>query len=329
MKRALNINSLVLLGILLCYAWPAHAIVVRTGVDPNSVVIPGDNDFFGALSMSGVVEVTNNVESCSGALIGNFSVLTAGHCVTSAFGAGLYTHPQVTFLVPGGYVVQDVSSIAVDPTWNGDFSLGGDLAVMQLSQAAPASATRYSLYTGMALPTSSPIVLAGFGLSGTGDAGANGYGYGSLRAGTNEYAVTGASFGWSSNVLIGQFYDVNHPSTNGLGLASPYSSSDEVTTAFGDSGGPTFYNGQIIGVHDVLICLTPKGSESCSVPPSVSIYNDSFYGQLWGDVSVAGNAAFIEGVPEPRSAVLTMLGLSLAGWRRWRSRGNRSRSSSH
>ena len=173
MKRALNINSLVLLGILLCYAWPAHAIVVRTGVDPNSVVIPGDNDFFGALSMSGVVEVTNNVESCSGALIGNFSVLTAGHYVTSAFGAGLYTHPQVTFLVPGGYVVQDVSSIAVDPTWNGDFSLGGDLAVMQLSQAAPASATRYSLYTGMALPTSSPIVLAGFGLSGTGTTGAN------------------------------------------------------------------------------------------------------------------------------------------------------------
>jgi hypothetical protein len=324
MKRVLIINRLVLLGILLCCARPTHAIVVRAGVDPNSVVIPGDNDFFGALSMSGVVVVTTSFGSCSGALIGDFSVLTAGHCVTSAFGAGLYDHPQVTFLQPGGGTIRDVSSVAVDPLWTGSFSLGGDLAVMQLSQAAPASATRYSLYTGMALPTSSPIVLAGFGLSGTGNTGANGYAFGYLRAGTNEYAVTGASFGWSSNLLIGQFYDVNNPSTNALGLTSPYSSGDEVTTAFGDSGGPTFYNGQIIGVHDVLICLTPKDSETCSTPPSVSIYNDSFYGELWGDVSVAGNAAFIEGVPEPRPAVLMLLGLSLAGWRRLRSRGNRA-----
>ena len=123
-------------------------------------------------------------------------------------------------------------------------------------------------------------------------------------------------------MLIGQFYDVNNPSTNGLGLTSPYSSSDEVTAALGDSGGPTFYNGQIIGVHDVIICLTAKDSDPCSVPPSVSTYNNSYYGELWGDVSVAGNATFIEGVPEPCSAVLTMLGLSLAGWRRWRSHGN-------
>jgi hypothetical protein len=328
MKALRNMNRLALLCVLLCCARPAHAIVVTAGTDPNSVVIPGDNDFFGALSLSGVVMVTTSFGSCSGALIGDFSVLTAGHCVGPAFGAGLYGNPQVTFLLPGGDLTRDVSSIAVDPSWNGDFTLGGDLAVLQLSQAAPTSATRYSLYTGMALPTSSPIILAGFGLSGTGATGANGYGYGNLRAGTNEYAITGADdgFGWSPNMLIGQFYDVNIPSTNALGLASPYSASDEAIIARGDSGGPTFYNGQIIGVHDVLVCLTPQNSQTCSTPPSVSPNNNSFYGELWGDVSVAGNAAFIDAqvAPEPRSAVLMMLGLSLAGWRRLRSRGNRA-----
>ena len=282
MKTLRNMNRLALLCVLLCCARPAHAIVVTAGTDPNSVVIPGDHDFFGALSLSGVVMVTTSAGSCSGALIGDFSVLTAGHCVGSAFGAGLYGNHQVTFLLPGGDLTRDVSSIAVDPSWNGDFTLGGDLAVLQLSQAAPASATRYSLYTGFALPTSSPIVLAGFGLSGTGATGASGYGYGYLRAGTNEYGVTGAddNFGWSPNLLIGQFYDVNNPSTNALGLSSPYSAGNEAIIARGDSGGPTFYNGQIIGVHDVIGCLSAPSSESCLTPPSVSPYNDSFYGEL-------------------------------------------------
>jgi hypothetical protein len=332
-RALLNMKRLALLYVLLCCARPAHAIVVTAGTDPNSVVIPGDHDVFGSLSLSGVVMVTTSNGSCSGALIGDFTVLTAGHCMEAAIGTGLYSHPQVAFLPPtntgggaGGQDILDVSSIAVDPSWNGDPTLGGDLAVLHLSQAAPAYATRYSLYTGMALPTSSSVVLAGFGLSGTGATGANGYGYGYLRAGTNEYAVTGADplFDWSSNMLIGQFYDVNNPSTNALGLLNPYSSSNEVIIAPGDSGGPTFYNGQIIGVHDVIICLSPPNSQTCSVPPSVSPYDDSFYGELWGDVSVAGNAAFIDGsvAPEPGSAMLTILGLSLAAWRRLRHRGN-------
>ncbi len=319
-------RRLSLLGALICCALPAYAIVVTAGTDPNSVVVPGDNNFFGTLSLSGVVQVSTGAGSCSGALIGDFEVLTAGHCVTSAFGAGLYSSPGVSFIPPTNTGISDnvtegrgVSSIAVDPLWTGDPTLGGDLAVIHLSRAAPAYATRYSLYTGMALP-SSPIVLAGFGLSGTGATGASGYGYGYLRAGTNEYAVTGADerFGWSSNLLIGQFYDATHPSTNALGLANPYSSSNEVIIAHGDSGGPAFYNGQLVGVHDLGICL---GSGSCAVPPSVSTSNNSYYGELWADVSVAGNAAFIEQqlVSEPGSAVLMILGLSLAGWRRRRS----------
>jgi hypothetical protein len=259
-------------------------------------------------------------------------VLTAGHCVGPAFGAGFYNSPHVTFLPPtntggnsGGLNVQNISSIAVDPSWTGDSTLGNDLAVIHLSQAAPSYATRYSLYTGLTLPTTSPVLLAGFGLTGTGATGGVGN-FGYLEAGTNEYATTGVNplFGWSSNLLIGQFYDVHDPSTNALNLLNPYHSIDEVIIAHGDSGGPTFYNGQIIGVHDLGICLSAQNSNICSVPPSVSTDLNSYYGQLWADVSVTGNAAFIDSqlAPEPGSAVLLMLGLSLAGWRRLRRHAN-------
>ena len=332
MKMILNMKRLAFWCVLLCCALPAHAIIVTVDSDPASRVIPGSNDFFGALSLSGVVMVTTTHGSCSGSLIGDFTVLTAGHCVGPAFGAGFYNSPHVTFLpktntggLSGGLDVLGVSSIAVDPSWNGDPTLGNDLAVIHLSQAAPSYATRYSLYTGMELPTTSPLVLAGFGLTGTGATGELGN-FGYLEAGTNEYATTGVNplFGWSSNLLIGQFYDVHTPSTNALNLLNPYHSIDEVMIAHGDSGGPTFYNGQIIGVHDLAICLSPSNDEPCWVPPSISTSLRSFYGQLWADVSVAGNAAFIDSqlAPEPGSAVLIMLGLSLAGWRRLRSRRN-------
>ena len=331
MKMILNMKRLAFPCVLLCCALPAQAIVVTVDSDPASRVIPGNNDFFGPLSLSGVVMVTTTHGSCSGALIGDFTVLTAGHCVGSAFGAGLFNSPQVTFLPPsntggfsGGVNVQGVSSIAVDPSWTGDSTQGNDLAVVHLSQEAPSYATRYSLYTGMAMPTTTPLVLAGFGLTGTGATGATGN-FGYLEAGTNEYATTGFdAFSWSSNLLIGQFYDVHNALTNALNLLDPYHSIDEVLVAPGDSGGPTFYNGQIIGVHDLGICLSAQDSGPCSVPPSVSTSLDSYYGQLWADVSVAGNASFIDSqlAPEPGSAVLIMLGLSLAGWRRLRSRRN-------
>lgn len=328
-------NRIAVICALAVGASPLHGIVVIAGNDPNASILKGNNDFFNGMNMSGVVMVTTNFGSCSGAVIGDFSVLTAGHCVGSAFGAGFYNNPQVTFVGPsnngpftGGYDVVGVSSIAVDPLWNGDPALGGDLAVVHLSQIAPSYATRYSLYTGLALPATSPIVMAGFGLSGTGATGADSatYDFGNLRAGTNEYVTTGANalFGWSANLLIGQFYDVLHPSTNALGVTGPYSSNNEVDIAHGDSGGPSFYNGQIIGVHDIGDCLSASSSGPCLDPPSISTVENSYYGQLFGDVSVAGNLAFIEAqlAPEPASAVLTLLGLGVAGLWRVRSRIN-------
>ena len=304
---------ITLLGLL---SGPVFAIVVA-GSDPNSssVVATYNNSTFDGINLSGVVTITDSKAVCSGSLLADgLSILTAGHCVTSAYGSPIATGITVSFMGDHGFVQETVSNVQVDPGYNGDSDLGNDLAILTLSQPAPSFAVGYSLFTSSLIP-STPVVLAGYGYGGTGTNGANSgtYPFGTLRVGTNEYEATGQHFGWSSNLLVGQFYDFNTSSTNALGVAHPYSSSDEVDTSFGDSGGPTFYAGKIIGVHVLGIC---EGDSVCEMPPSEGSANNSYFGEMWADTSVAGNLRFIEDaeVPEPGSCSLVLLGLAAAGF---------------
>jgi hypothetical protein len=166
-----------------------------------------------------------------------------------------------------------------------------------------------------------PLVLAGYGYGGTGAAGSD-LVYGTLREGTNEYEGNGYDFlGFSPNLLVGEFYDTTTPSTDVLGCewnpiyfnscssATPYTANDEVDISYGDSGGPTFYDGQIIGVHDLIGCVSPVNSTVCTVPPSEGSNDNSYFGQIFADVSVAGNLGYIEdveGIPEPGTAAMAL-----------------------
>jgi secreted trypsin-like serine protease len=314
MFRSAGLCGLLL---LLCFANPVSAIVT-TGSGYTGVV-SGASPFLNGVNLSGVVElITNTGIGCSGSLLSDgFSILTAGHCVTDSYGAALPSSVSVTFLGPSGAVSETATSISVDPLWNGTSTQGNDLAILHLSQAAPAFATGYSIFMGA--PTTAPDVIAGYGYSGTGSSGADSvdYPFGTLRAGANEYATTGSSFGWSSNLLIGQFYDVNTLSSNALGIANPYSSLDEVDIAPGDSGGPTFYDGQIVGVHDLGICL---GAVTCATPPSAGAANNSYFGELYGDTDAAASAVWIASqvAPEPASYGLLGMGLALMAAFRYR-----------
>lgn len=290
-------RAVVFAFLLACPAW---AIVITTG-DPNSSAYTvGYQETVGGINLSGVVTVTSSIGGCTGSLLGDgYSILTAAHCVTS--GSGLATGITASFQGASGSVPFSVDLTSVDPAYTGDATLGGDLAVLRLSAEAPTWATRYSLFTGT--PSTSPILLAGYGLSGVGTTGAT-LGYGTLRAGTNEYVTTGTSFGWSSTLLMGQFYDSAISTTNALSAAHPYSAADEVMIAHGDSGGPSFYAGSIVGVHDLLVCVSV--TSDCSQPPSISPTLNSYFGQIFADVSVSGNVSWIDAqlVPEPGTMVL-------------------------
>jgi hypothetical protein len=223
----------------------------------------------------------------------------------------------VTFEGSNGDVVTDnVSAYFVDPSYNGNSNAGGDLAVLRLANPAPSFATEYSIYTG-AMPTGE-VLMAGYGLGGTGMTGGS-TSYGTLLAGINEYVENGKTFsaGYSAGLYIGQFYDPNIPSTNALNVANvanAYDYTDEVDIAAGDSGGPSFYNDEIVGIHDIGICYSVVVNHvtQCTEPPSVSTANYSFFGQMFGDVSAEANATWIDDQETPEPGSLGLLGLGLA-----------------
>lgn len=322
--------------LVLFAACPAHAIVTEVN-DTASDVTWGD--VVDGVNFSGVVEISDSSNGttyeCSGSLLSDgYSILTAGHCVTTAYGASTYTNIVVTFMGPNGAVSETVSNVEVDPGYTGDSTQGSDLAILTLSQQAPSFAVGYSLYSDPSLVSGTPLILAGYGLSGDGTTGADGS-FGTLQEGTNEYVENGsaASGGsWSSQLMIGQFYDPCNSSTNVLGVAHPYSgttgrdactaASTEVDISPGDSGGPTFYDGEIVGVHDLGVCETDVTTGDCAEPPAEGSANNSYYGDLFADTSVANNLTFIEDaeVPEPRTFALLGLGFALLGFAGYRRR---------
>jgi secreted trypsin-like serine protease len=294
------------------FSGPLRAIVIASG-DPSSSVV-AYNQVVDGVNLNGVVEVlTSDGIGCSGSLLSDgYSILTAGHCITSSYGSSVPSSVTVYFPGSGGSIPDTATTYYVDPLWTGDSTQGNDLAVLRLNQVAPSFATRYSLYTGFF--TTSPILLAGYGETGTGTTGATG-GFGTLRQGHNRYNALGGQVltGWSDNLLLGDF-DSGTWTNNALGYRDR-DITDEVDISFGDSGGPSFYNGEIIGVHDMIGCFSATTSSPCTVPPSVSTSNDSYFGQIFADTSVSAYASWIESkeVPEPASCSLVLLGLAVAG----------------
>jgi hypothetical protein len=319
---------------------PMSAVVTANSSD-NAVV--AYNTPVDGVNLDGVVEIESVIGGvtygCSGSLLSNgFSILTAGHCVDTPTGLATASSVTVSFLGPGGALIPAaVTNVTVDPAYSpGNSQNGSDLAVLTLSLPAPSSAVEYSLYTGnpvAALDT--PLVIAGYGVSGaSGTTGANGS-FGTLQAGENEYEGNGQQFfHYSSQLLVGEFYESGDSSTNALGCsptayfyacsnATPYTGQDEVDISEGDSGGPTFFDGEIIGVHDLVICQTVEANGPCTDPPSVNSANNSYFGEMFADTSVAADLTFIEDAEVPEPGTLGMLGfgftvLGVVAWRRRR-----------
>jgi hypothetical protein len=270
---------------------------VANGVNLNGeVMIEVFNGSFGA--------------TCTGSLLSDgVSILTAAHCLDPL--AGPPSLVQVYFdqggdcgWYCGAYDVTNPADIFVDSGYisdDGALGAGNDLAVIRLGKQAPASATRYSLFTGNAnsIDTSTPIEVAGVGESGQGSIEGGAYPAGTMRQGELQYAgncgetavqATGACITNTGSVLVSPF---NPDSTL----------PNQVAIAPGDSGGGSFYNGQLVGVHEYVAC-----NSNCSITG----------GYYSGDTFAGGaNAAWIESVeadaPEPGGAGLLALGLAL-GW---------------
>jgi hypothetical protein len=298
--HATNLPAIVLLSAAL----PAFGIVIpssTTGVIPGAIYDPSHylapyNTVFNGVNLNGVVYLIMGNTLCSGALISLTQVITAAHCMNG-------NTPQVNFIDSTNNPMPILaSSYVVDPGYGGDFTKGADLAIVNLPGPAPSFATPYQLYTGV-YTYGSTITLTGFGYTGTGDTGETSLDV-QRRVGENSYDTNGTISGVSSTILEGDF-DNGQAANNGI-TGSSLGLPDEVDIGHGDSGGPSFYNGQLIGIHDFIDCNASKSVGACPPP-------NSYYGELFGDTSVEANAAWIASVmtPEPATWIFCLSAAAL------------------
>jgi hypothetical protein len=293
--------------------------------DPNYRTPPGSGyDGVGAL----LLETSLGDFLCSGSLLSSGQhVLTAAHCVTDPFGNNsLYGGSAFFFPNPTGTEIIPLSGVSIHPGWTGDLVAGNDIAIIELASAATAGAQRYEIYTSTD-EISKTYNVAGFGLRGSFGQGDT-IPAGARRQGKNTWDATLSDIGFGgSNVLMADF-DSGLPANDGfrfffgfpphLGLGF-----DEVSTAPGDSGGPSFLNGKVAAITSFGATFSFMDGSSSDISPGIL---NSSWGEFDGMTRVSNYVDWINGphtfvlIPEP--GTLLLCGIALLGalaWRRVRS----------
>lgn len=303
------------------------------GVNAGSPTTPGLESF--GLNTDGVARLfldTNRDPGfgaiCTASLLSTGQhLLTAAHCVTDDTGQisifdGLDGN-TATFELPTGTgsVSFTADDITVHPNWNGNETDGFDIAIIDLGAPLIADIPRYNVFTrddGSDFDV--PLVKVGYGTSGDGSTGTT-INAGTKRAGQNRYESFGFAFLGGTNTETQLLYDFDNGNAAndaygslfgnaGILVQSPLFDdpsgfgSEEVGSAPGDSGGPSFLfneedqEWQIAGVtsYGLIFGADPDGPGPQGVfSPDATAFLDSSFGEFAGDARVAQPeiAAFI------------------------------------
>ena len=270
---------------------------VTSDVAGSHTTTPGVSAF--GVNIDGVVSVWGPEWMGSGALISDTHVLTAGHMEPEA---GF----EVDFDTTTGTVTITTQAGKMHPCYlssslsNTGVLTGFDIAVATLSSVAPAGVPRYQLYTGTGEIALSSV-KSGYGMTGHGNTGATTWD-GLKRAGLNLYDTTAenglALFGYyplQPGAYLSYDFDNGVAANDAYGLVGiPHLGygANEVSSAGGDSGGPTFVLDG--GVYKIAgVTSWGVGFEG---PPDVSPGTDSSFGELSADSRVSTYLNFIQSV---------------------------------
>ncbi len=248
---------------------------------------------------------SDGIFNCTGTLLNNGrDILTAAHCLTDD--VGNLTAVSSFSLFQTAFGTHSLASVGftVHPNWDGNFNTGNDLAIIHLGQLAPLGANGHEIYRASD-EVGQTVTKAGYGLSGTGDTGTT-LPNGTKRSGLNTYDALGDVFttvlnsppipgaqlaydfddGTNSRDAFG-FFDsfLGAGNLNDTGLGN-----DEVMSAPGDSGGPTFINNQIAGVTSYGLRLTNFLGQTSDVDNELN----SSFGEFAIDTRVSFYANWID-----------------------------------
>lgn len=242
---------------------------------------------------------------CSGVLISNTHILTAAHCVTDDKRGKLILKEGTAYFEGDTIPISlDTSQTVVHPDWNYKILEGNDVAILKL--ASPA--TGLTVY-GLDSDGSDDLAVqekVGYGRSGNGNVG-DVLSFGTKRDGQNLYddvadtmldalgvqgyvpgSVLQYDFdnGLAANDAFGFFFG-----NSDLGLTSG-TDPQEVNSAPGDSGGPTFDGNEVTGITSYGVRLQYTNGQSSDIDGDIN----STFGEFAGDTRVSAYYSFIDSV---------------------------------
>jgi len=350
MKSASRVAPILGLALALAAASPSQAGVSVTDAIPAIVAgdptgTPADspanrvdaNVLSSAFAGVGSLDIWYGTTEyiCSGTLISPWHVLTAGHAADfTGNGVADVTPGNVTFhLNANGNYSSSItaSAITIHPNYTGFLnpSVNDDVAIITLSEAAPAGVPIYNLYT-PTVTAGTTVTLVGYGRSGDGR---NGFSvspsFSVKRTGQNDadlFAIndedatlgqinyftddddpTGTfneAFVFDFDAPAGYVNNEGNPVPNLWGGGTSLGNTLETTVGGGDSGGPSFvYVGGeylIAGINTFSFTALPTLSKEFNAP---------LFGSGGGGILVPAYADWINSViPEPATVGLLLLG---------------------
>jgi V8-like Glu-specific endopeptidase len=303
----------------------------------NPIYLANTAQYNGVVAL--IMEFAGGSFICSGTLMNDRkTIVTAAHCITDD---NLNTPLKTTVYFGGGQSTSDffngagTTAIVAEgafyhSSYTGEVIDQNDIAVVTLSQLAPASATSYDI-TDLNDLTGLEFNVAGYGgRSDTGGSVGRNLGTGRLRQGINAYDFRlgddDFAGGWNgvfgtadvtysylsdfdnglaandASCLVAADFGLSGAKYCNLGLGAR-----EVGVAGGDSGGPQFVNGKLASVTSYGLTFgTAFGDFGGGL--------NSGFGEFSGYVPTYIHRAFIaNAVPEPATWLQMIFGFGLVG----------------
>ncbi|WP_293341779.1 trypsin-like serine protease [Microcoleus sp. CAWBG58] len=289
-------------------------LVLQTAEIANSIISAfGDSSSRKPLALNQYTGVAYlEPAQCTGSLLtGGLYIITAAHCLNEGgVKVPAETAIKANFKLPSGEVSIPVSNYYIHPGWTGyESEVGNDIAILKLKKTAPSSIEQYEINRSKN-ELGKIFTKVGYGYTGLGAKGQDENSNSEARryGGQNRYDALidvlkdATESDMSELVLGGQLifdFDDGSAQRDTLGRHFPRLrdrglGKNEIATASGDSGGPSFVEGKIAGISSWG--YSDRGFFKTNIADIDNLDDNGSFGEISGDTRVSFYAGWIDKV---------------------------------